>query len=347
MVGLSDRPADQFQQRPQPLTGDISEQAAGLPPGTTPNGCRVSVIIPCYNSATTLPRAVRSAAQQTMREIEILIVDDSSRDDSLAAARSLAGTDPRVHVIALAANRGKPHAMNLAIARASGEWVAVLDADDWYEPDRLDTLVTTAEMRSVSMVADNQQFWDAGAGVMVRTAFSPERGDHLLDKQAFIDGSDPYAGFDFGMLKPIVRSECIRRLALSYRESARLSEDFLYLTDFFAAGECGWLVGKPLYNWTQSFGSISRQWTSTGAGDWRYDYRSALASYADALGTLACRDMSLADMLHARMRAFQRLERISAISRRDKSGAGLSRLVLEAARHPSIWPALLSRLLRA
>jgi succinoglycan biosynthesis protein ExoO len=309
--------------------------------------CRVSIVIPLYNSASTLPHAVRSALSQTLRDIEVLIVDDGSRDTSLAEARAIAATDSRVRVIALPANRGKSHAMNRAIAQANGAWIAVLDADDWYEPDRLAALVGAGEAHDVALVADNQHFWDAAAGVRVRTAFPIERGDIVLTKQAFIAGSDPYADFDYGMLKPVIRTDCIRRFALAYHENARLSEDFMYLTDFFAAGETGFLIARPLYNWTQSFGTISRQWTLTGAGDWRYDYRSALAALADLHHLLASHDQPLADLLVARMRAFERLDRLTTLSRMRASGVGMPRILLAAARHPSIWPALAARILRA
>jgi succinoglycan biosynthesis protein ExoO len=312
------------------------------------SNCRVSIVIPLYNSASTLPRAAGSVLRQTLQDFEILIVDDGSQDTSLAEAHAVAAADSRVHVIALPENRGKSYAMNHAITRANGTWVAVLDADDWYEPDRLATLVAAGEARNVSLVADNQRFWDAGAGTMVRTAFPNEQGDRALTRQLFIAGCNPYAAFDYGMLKPIIRADCIRRLTLAYHESARLSEDFLYLVDFFAAGETGWLTAQPLYNWTQSFGTISRQWTLTGAGDWRYDYRSALKAYADTLSVLLARnDLPLANLLTARMRAFERLDHLTTLNRMRSSGEGFPRILFEAARHPSIWPLVVSRLLRA
>jgi succinoglycan biosynthesis protein ExoO len=210
--------------------------------------CRVSVVIPLYNSASTLPRAARSALRQTLQDIEVLIVDDGSQDTSLAEAHAIAAADSRVRVIALLANRGKSHAMNRAVAQANGAWIAVLDADDWYEPDRLVTLLAAGEAHGVALVADNQHFWDAGAGVRVRTAFPIEQGDTALTKQVFIAGSNPYADFDYGMLKPVIRTDCIRRVALAYRETAKLSEDFMYLTDFFAANEEGFLIAQPLYS---------------------------------------------------------------------------------------------------
>jgi succinoglycan biosynthesis protein ExoO len=310
--------------------------------------CAVSVIIPVFNSASTLERAVTSVLRQTLSDLEVIMVDDASRDTSLAEARALAASDPRVRVIALTENRGKPHAMNCATAQARGRWIAVLDADDWYEPERLAQLVAAGETHGVSLVADNQRFWDAGAGMMVRTAFPIEAGDVPMTRDSFVTGSDPYATFDFGMLKPLVRRDCIERIGLRYREAARLSEDFLYLLDFFAAGESGFLLAEPLYNWTQSFGTISRQWTQTGAGDWRYDYRSALAAYADVLHELRARqDDALARLLVGRMQAFDRLHKLASFNRMRKSGAALPRVLVHAARHPSIWPLLISRLIRA
>ena len=58
----------------------------------------------------------------------------------------------------------------------------------------------------MQLVADNQFLYDDGAAQVVRTAFPEQAGDRPLDKAAFIAGSDPYSDFDFGMLKPVVRS---------------------------------------------------------------------------------------------------------------------------------------------
>ena len=234
---------------------------------------QVSVVTPVYNSASTLRRAVTSALRQSLHEIEILIVDDCSQDTSLALARELEKDDHRIRILALPENRGKAHAMNVAIGEASGAWIAVLDADDWYEPNRLEILTAAANSQCVTLAADNQYFHDAGANRIVRTAFPVTQGTQSLTRQAFVAGSDPYADFNYGMLKPIVRTDFLRRSALSYRENARLSEDFLYLVEFYAAGGNGVLVKQPLYHWTQSFGAISRQWTTTGGGAWRYDFQ--------------------------------------------------------------------------
>jgi hypothetical protein len=80
-------------------------------------------------------------------------------------------------------------------------------------------LLAAGEAHNVALVADNQHFWDAGAGFGVRTAFPIEQGDTAFTKQTFLAGSDPYADLDYGMLKPVIRTDCVRRLALAYRET--------------------------------------------------------------------------------------------------------------------------------
>jgi succinoglycan biosynthesis protein ExoO len=312
------------------------------------DSCRVSVIIPVYNSIGTLRRAVRSALDQTLADSEIVIVDDGSTDDSLALAYQLAEEDRRVRVIALPANHGKSHAMNTAITDARGTWIAVLDADDWYQRDRLATLITAGEANGIDLVADNQYCHDASAGCVVGIALPVDRPDTLLTKEVFIRGCNAFASFNLGMLKPILRARFIRRVGLAYRENARLGEDFLYLTEFFAAGGMGLLLSQPLYNWTQSFGSISRQWTTTGAGSWRYDFRSALQANAEVRDALRQRgESALVDLLAARGRAYANLHHLTEISRSRAEGASSLQILYAVARHPAIWPELARRLLQS
>jgi succinoglycan biosynthesis protein ExoO len=309
--------------------------------------CCVSVLVPAYNSGTTLPRAVRSALGQDLRELEVLIIDDGSRDDTQLAVHTLAAADPRVRAITLRQNRGKPFAMNTGIAAANGRWIAVLDADDWYAPDRLSTLVKSAERGQVELVADNQFHYDAGAAQVVRTAFPAQDADRPLDKATFIAESDPYAEFNFGMLKPVVRADFIRSTGLAYREDAKLSEDFLYMLEFLAAGGRGLVVSRPFYYWSQAFGTISRRWTETGDGRWRYDFLSAAAASAEVRYTMQrAGEVELAALLHRRVLAFRRLHRVQEISRLRAEGATLTRLGREILGHPSIWPLLAQRAVR-
>ena len=310
--------------------------------------CLVSVVIPVFNSAPTLWRAVRSALHQAVSPLEVLIVDDGSRDSTLAEANRIAAQHDRVRVIALPENRGKPSAMNRAIEEARGTWIAVLDADDCYAEDRLATLIEAAERNGADLVADNQYLHDAGAGQVVGTAFDAGRGDGMLSRHAFITGADAFAEFNFGMLKPVIRAGFARRSGLRYRENARLSEDFLYLVEFFAAGGQAFLVSRPLYYWTQAFGGVSRQWTDTGAGAWRYDFLSARGPNLEVRNNLrAATDGDLIALLDRRDRALQKLHWLREFSRLRTGGHGLPLLLLAIARRPSTWPLILRRALGA
>ncbi len=306
--------------------------------------CLATVVIPVFNSAATLRRAAFSALRQEVTSLEVLIVDDASRDGSLTTAREIARRDGRARVMALPENRGKSHAMNQAIAAARGTWIAVLDADDRFADDRLPTLIATAEQHRVDLIADNQYLVDSAAGAVSGTALPTDRADAPLTRRDFISGSDALARFNLGMLKPVIRADFIRRTGLRYRESARLSEDFLYLVEFFAAGGSALLVSRPLYHWTEAFGSLSRQWTDTGAGPWRYDFLAALTANADVRDALRPdADADLIALLDRRERAFRRLHWLSELSRSRREHRGLARSLLLIARHPSVWPLLARR----
>jgi len=94
---------------------------------------RFSIIIPVYNGAATLARAIESVLAQSWPAHEIIVVDDGSTDNSLRVAKDFS---TQVHVIHQT-NAGVSAARNRGAAAATGDWLAFLDADDWYYPDRL------------------------------------------------------------------------------------------------------------------------------------------------------------------------------------------------------------------
>lgn len=97
---------------------------------------QVSIIVPTFNRCSLLVRAVKSVLGQTYRDTEVIVVDDGSTDDTLEAVQSLA--DHRVILVALDGNCGAPAARNAGIATSHGEFVAFLDSDDYWLPDKLE-----------------------------------------------------------------------------------------------------------------------------------------------------------------------------------------------------------------
>lgn len=104
----------------------------------------VSVVIPCYNGMPYLPQALDSAVAQTYRPLEIIVVDDGSRDDSAGCVRGYAERYPGWIRLIQQPNAGEPAARNTGIRASRGSWVAMLDADDWWEPRKLERQVQAA-----------------------------------------------------------------------------------------------------------------------------------------------------------------------------------------------------------
>jgi glycosyltransferase involved in cell wall biosynthesis len=105
----------------------------------------ISVVIPCYNGAKVLLRAVQSVLAQDTPGTEIIIVDDKSTDDSLSAAKSLASQFPEIQCLAQPANWGPGAARNAGLRRANGRYVCFLDADDEYAPRFFATVLPLME----------------------------------------------------------------------------------------------------------------------------------------------------------------------------------------------------------
>lgn len=106
---------------------------------------RVSVVIPCFNYGRYLPAAVGSALSQRGVDVEIVVVDDCSTDDSAAVAESLAARYERVHVLRNLKNQGQGQTFNNGLDAATGDFVVRLDADDLLTPGSLARAVALFE----------------------------------------------------------------------------------------------------------------------------------------------------------------------------------------------------------
>lgn len=99
---------------------------------------RVSVIVPCHNGARSVATAIDSIRRQTMRDLEILAIDDGSSDDTPKIIRQLAAEDSRIITWSQPASGTPAAARNAALAHARGDMIAFLDDDDLYHPSKLE-----------------------------------------------------------------------------------------------------------------------------------------------------------------------------------------------------------------
>lgn len=318
-----------------PLPAQREEPDFWICPADIPNTqVAVTVVVPTYNGGVTLQRALDSVLRQTLGDIEIIVADDASTDATWPVTTAAIRSDRRVRGIRHKINAGKAVGMNHAATYAQGRWLAVLDADDWYHPERLATLVALGETQRVDMVADNQFFYDTVADTMIGSAWTPATTGWRLSFDNFLTGSDAYDTFNFGMLKPVVRADFIRRISLLYDARARHGQDFLYLLKFFSAGGTAAIADTPLYYYTQPFGAASRQWSHPARR--RYDFKAAYENnrrYLEAMRD--CLTPYQAAQLRRRAARLKLLEYYDCAKEQLFAGDPIGSLLL-ASRKPSI-----------
>lgn len=126
-------------------------------------GRKLSVIVPVYNVEQYLSRCVDSILGQSFSDLEVILVNDGSRDGSGGICDSYARRDPRVRVIHKE-NGGLSSARNVGIDAAEGEYLAFVDSDDWIEQDCYETMLALTEKYGADLVCAGRYDVDGGTG---------------------------------------------------------------------------------------------------------------------------------------------------------------------------------------
>lgn len=142
----------------------------------TPAGM-VSVVMPVYNAAATLPRSLASVLAQTHAAVELLLVDDGSKDASREIIAAAAASDPRVVPVLLPRNGGVAAARNAGIEAATGRYMAFLDSDDWWSGRKLEVQLRAMQAAGAAVACMRyQRVAEDGRDLGVVTP--PARLDH-------------------------------------------------------------------------------------------------------------------------------------------------------------------------
>jgi succinoglycan biosynthesis protein ExoO len=221
---------------------------------------RVTVGVASYNCAGFLSEALNCILNQTLVDLEVIVVDDASTDNSVEVAQAVARRDRRVHVDVLPENGGPGAARNRILELARGDWYAVVDSDDLIHPRRLETLVAVAEQEKLDLVADNLLLFSSGAETFARPHFVGARARRPTDltlqnylAETLILVSPAHLGF----IKPIVRLDALRATGLSYDAAMRIGEDDDLLVRLLAAGLKGRTFPQLTYFYRKHTASVS------------------------------------------------------------------------------------------
>jgi glycosyltransferase involved in cell wall biosynthesis len=222
----------------------------------------VSVVIPAYNAEQYIRAAIQSAQAQTLPDIEIVVIDDASTDRTPSVVQELARRDARVRYSRMATNSGPAASRNQGLTLARGEWIALLDADDRFRSDRLESLLTLARREEADIVSDNPLMGTESDGTG-QPMISKERlsEPRLMSFVEFVEGCfhDPKrpGRVSYVFMHPMFRRAFLERNTLQYNALSRNGEDFLLYLDCLAAKARWFITPDPMYYYTVRDGSLT------------------------------------------------------------------------------------------
>lgn len=220
---------------------------------------RVSVLIAAWNAESFIETALDTVARQTLAEAEVIVIDDASQDATAERVKQRALHDARIRLVEAPSNEGPGAARARGLKAATGDWVAILDADDRMEPDRLERMIAEAEHHELDAIADNLLLVDPGTEAVVGRAFPLDAGTHLdLDPNTFLDNVRPAAHVNLGWMKPVVRRDFLVRNRIEW-PPIRHAEDMVFTMRLLCAGARLRLIGEAGYRYTQRVGTASGQ----------------------------------------------------------------------------------------
>ena len=121
---------------------------------------KVSVLVAVYNAEAFLSRCLDSLKAQTYEDIQVICVDDASTDDSCRLLQEYAAKDSRIEVMSLPENRGQAHARNEGLKHAKGDYICMLDADDWFSPDAIEKALAVFDGETDCVLFDVVRWYD-------------------------------------------------------------------------------------------------------------------------------------------------------------------------------------------
>lgn len=217
----------------------------------------VSVIVPVYNAEKYVAACVQSLLNQTLKAIEIIVVDDGSTDKSPAVLQELSATDERILFIRQE-NKGVSAARNAGLARARGQFIGFADADDMAEPEMFETLYARA-------IAD-QSDWVVCNVQVIKENQAPETRLKLSNEVLAIPGNRVTIitqlmrfVYDNANWNKLYAGTVIRNNRLAFNESMQVWEDLLFNLQYVLYATQLSVVAAPLYQYRIHAASVMNQ----------------------------------------------------------------------------------------
>ncbi|HKT85566.1 MAG TPA: glycosyltransferase family 2 protein [Novosphingobium sp.] len=274
----------------------------------------VSLLMVARNSERFINEALLSARRQTMRELEIVVIDDGSTDATLEIASRHAHADPRVRVYP-GPQAGLAAVRNCSLRKARAPWAAILDSDDLLHPRHVEHLYAAAIGQGVQMAAANMLCFHEGGGRGVRLFAEGRlwRERRCITHAQFVRaGRLNSPGVQLGYLKPLFNLEFMRANRIEYDPRLRIGEDYEFVNRALAAGARYGFLPPPTYFYRRHDASTSHRVS-------RRDLVGLLALARPGEGK--ARNLELLDAIARRRQSLEdalaHVDTVDALKRRD------------------------------
>lgn len=217
------------------------------------------MIVPIYNVEKYLRQCIDSIVNQTLKDLEIILINDGSKDSSLEIIKEYASKDPRIVVIDKP-NSGYGHSMNLGLEKATGKYVGIVESDDWIEPDMFEVLYSLSEGNGLDISRSEFYFYSTEDGEKNRiseTAYVPH--DRVIapcdERSVFMQQPSIWANL---YLRSFLEDNGIRFLetpGASYQDTA-------FSFKVYACASRFEMIGRAFYHYRIDGGSSSFQNTT-------------------------------------------------------------------------------------
>lgn len=216
---------------------------------------KISVIIPVFNAEIYLKRCLDSVLNQTLRDIEVICIDDCSTDSSFEILQDFAKMDARLTILRNVKNIGQGLTRNKGIDLAKGEYIAFVDCDDWIEADMYQTLYEKSDYEMYDLICCNLVF-DFPDGTKGIPRMPPS--DVITQEFLINEALNPTIQF-FSPNSPcdkIFKRDAIEKLKLRFEsERVFLYEDKLFNLIFLASKPSFYFETRVFYHYMIRYGS--------------------------------------------------------------------------------------------
>lgn len=211
------------------------------------NRMKVSIIMPAYNTASYLERALTSLQQSLQDDYEVWMIDDGSTDDTFQILKKFADQKPNIHALTQE-NSGPAHARNIGLMHANGEYIYFMDSDDYIDPDSIPVLVRSIEQDRADVVVSG--IYEETSGMVTEILYSAcqfrSRQEYLQQAVALWDTHLLYT-----MGNKIYRASFLKENDICFPEEYVFGEDTRFNMQVFAAAQRISVLDKSYYHYVR------------------------------------------------------------------------------------------------